>query len=454
MKVSSGALFVAFVPVIMASMFQKKTEKLLFWLLLSISVVIINYHIAPKGSLFALTQRVLMVTIGVCMAAQVFGHKTHKFLSPFMSMMLYILFMGVTSMMGWCWLVSELKLFLFMVIFFSFLGAVNQLGYDERVSSSRIRSIMLSFAIFFIFGSMALIPFPGITQMQAEAFLEAEALGIELKSLYCGLTNHSQCLGPVISAAGIVVMGDMLFSVKRGHRLYIALLLCCPYLLYKTSSRTGMGAFLLGVIFLVYLFIQSRGISSRWKSKVMSSTMVMVAILSMVIMASSSFSQGIQKFAAKSGDTYDANTEHILSSRMGLIEHSLYNFRQSPMIGNGFQVSERMIGMELNDFKKLLSAPIEKGVWITAVLEEAGALGWLLLVSIFTVCIVCSIQNRAYIGAACLFTILMINMGEFTMFSMSYSGGFSWAMVFMGLAMDIRRNKDEQSMKYGMMPRR
>ena len=37
----------------------------------------------------------------------------------------------------------------------------------------------------------------------------------------------------------------------------------------------------------------------------------------------------------------------------------------------------------------------------------------------------------------------MTNLGEFTFFSMSYSGGFCWAMVFVGLALDLRKMSDE-----------
>ena len=58
-------------------------------------------------------------------------------------------------------------------------------------------------------------------------------------------------------------------------------------------------------------------------------------------------------------------------------------------------------------------------------------------------CIVSSIKNRAYMGASCLFVCMLTNLGEFTFFSMSYTGGFVWAMVFVGLALDIRKMQDE-----------
>ena len=137
-------------------------------------------------------------------------------------------------------------------------------------------------------------------------------------------------------------------------------------------------------------------------------------------------------------------TESVISSRRGLIDYAMYNFKKSPIVGNGFQVSESMIGLKINDGAHILSAPIEKGVWVTAILEEGGIIGWMIFVAFLIVCIVKSLKQGAYIGASCLFLSTLTNLGEFTFFSMSYTGGFTWAMVFMGLAMDIRRIKDDE----------
>jgi len=91
----------------------------------------------------------------------------------------------------------------------------------------------------------------------------------------------------------------------------------------------------------------------------------------------------------------------------------------------------------------ILSAPIEKGVWVTAILEEGGIIGWIIFVMFLCACITKSIRRRAYIGASCLFVFTITNLGEFTFFSMSYAGGFCWAMVFVGLALDLRKMEDE-----------
>jgi len=82
---------------------------------------------------------------------------------------------------------------------------------------------------------------------------------------------------------------------------------------------------------------------------------------------------------------------------------------------------------------------------VTAILEEGGVIGWSIFVVFLLACIVKSIKRRAYIGASCLFVFMMTNLGEFSFFSMSYTGGFAWAMIFVGIALDLRKMGDENA---------
>ena len=192
--------------------------------------------------------------------------------------------------------------------------------------------------------------------------------------------------------------------------------------------------------------MNARGIRARWKSKVMT---VAMGILS-VLLIGAAFIPSLQTRAikfllkTKSEDVGPVTTERITSSRMGLVEESLRNFRKSPLIGNGFQVSESMKRQKSKGLA-VLSAPIEKGVWVTAVLEEGGVIGWCIFVCFLIASITTSIKRKAYLGASCLFVFMVSNFGEFSFFSMSYLGGFCWAMVFVGLALDMRKMGDENA---------
>ena len=440
MKVTNGSGYVIVIPMTFLGLISRKTESLFFWLLMSVCTIIVNGYVIPKNAVFAWSQRGLMLGLGVCMAVNVMAYPKHVVMRPYLGILVYIMFMGFSSAQGWCPIISYLKLVLFTVIYFSYFGVANQVGVNPSVSSMRVRSVMLTVSILFVLGSMALVPFPGLSQLKAEDFVDNPFR----TSLFMGMTNHSQCLGPVVSSISVVVFADLLFSIRKWDPLYLLILLCCPYLIYKTASRTGMGAYVLGMMFVAYLFMRVRGVGSRWKMRAMTAIMAVSFGLVLVVVCMPGFQESARKFLLKtSGDASNVTTETLMSSRQGLIDRSMYYFRKKPLLGNGFQVSESMQGLKINGMGSILSAPIEKGVWVSAVLEEGGIIGFLLFTGFLVNCMIISVKRRAYIGASCLFVCALTNLGEFTFFSMSYTGGFTWAMVFVGLALDVRKMKDE-----------
>ena len=443
MKATGGSGFVIVIPMVFYGLLSRKTESLFFWLLMSVCAIIANGYVIPKNAVFAWSQRGLMLSLGVCMALNVMAYPKHAVMKPYLGIIFYIVFMFFSSAQGWCPPISFLKLILFTVIYFSYFGVANQVGINPTVSSKHVRSVMLAVSLLFVVGSILLVPFPGLSQMKHDDFVDSPLA----TSLFMGMTNHSQCLGPVVSSISIVVFADLLFSVRKWDPLYLFILFCCPYLIYKTSSRTGMGAYVLGMMFVAYIFMRARGVGSRWKSRALTTVMIFSCGLILVLACLPRVQKSALRFLLKttSESPSAVTAEAVMSTRQALIDRSLYYFRKKPLLGNGFQVSEEMSSLKLKGVASVLSAPIEKGVWVSAVLEEGGIIGWLLFVWFLVVCIITSIKRRAYIGASCLFLSMLTNLGEFTFFSMSYTGGFTWAMVFVGLALDIRKMKDENA---------
>ena len=444
MRVTGGAGFAIVIPFVLYSALARKTEALFFWLLVAVCTLVVNPHLVPKGGAFSLMQRSVMLFLGCAMAINVMSYPLHGILRPYAGMIVYILFMALSSMQGWSPKISYLKLVLFTLVYFAYVGVSNQVGINPQVSSRRIRSVMLAIAIVFILGSVALVPFPGLAQMSAEDFELGKVDLANFTSLFMGMTSHSQCLGPIISVLGVILLGDLLFSIKKADPVYILMLCCCPYLVYLTSSRTGMGSYVLGQLFVLWVFMNARDQGTRWKSRVMTIAMVLLTSIIVIFAFVPSVQDKAAKFLMKTGndEAGPLTTEAITSSRMGKVEEALYNFRKSPLLGNGFQVSAEMKNQKHGGLA-ILSAPIEKGVWITAVLEEGGIIGCFIFSTFLVACITKSVKRHAYIGASCLFVITMTNLGEFTFFSMSYAGGITWAMVFVGLALDLRKMEDE-----------
>ena len=440
MKATGGAGFLLVVPLVLSTLMMRRADKLFFYILLTTAMLVANPNVVPKDVVFGISQRVLMMILGVVMSVQLLGSRLSRYTKPILGIFPYVLFMIIPSAMGWSPKISFLKLFLFTMIFLAYFGVANQAAQSRSLYGGVVRSEMLAVAIFFIAGSVALIPFPGIGQLRGDQFLDNP----NATSLFMGMTSQSQALGPAISALAVILLGDLLFSVKKPDKLYLALLLCCPILIYKTSSRTGMGSFLLGLGYVVWLFMRAKGIGSRWRGKVMSIATTVVLLCVLVVVAVPSVRSGAIRFALKvSGESKrELSAENVLSSRQGKIDECLANFHKKPLIGNGFQVSENM-AYNRDKGGLILSAPIEKGVWIYAVLEEGGAIGFVLFAGFLLFTIHTLAKRRCYIGAGCLFVCALTNLGEFTFFSMTYMGGFIWSMVFAGVAMDVQRIRQE-----------
>ena len=446
LKVSAGWGFAIIFPLMISAAVSDKPERLLFVLMLMITATIANPYFFPKSGGFGLMLRVAMMLLSLMMLTQIAGRRSSSTLKPLLLILVYVAYMIIPSAMGWQPLISFMKILLYVSVFLAYYGVTNRLVNHGRADSKKIRSVFLCVASFFIFGSILLIPFPGIGQMGAEEYLKALESGTPLLSLFKGMANHSQMLGPLAATFGTVLFADLVFSVRRKDKLYLALLACVPILIWKTSSRTAMGSLLAGVFFVLFFFMRARGVRIRWKSKVMGVVIGLFALLAIAVIAVPSARTSAMQFALKFGDVQEKGLtmENVTASRAGRWELSLYYFRKSPAFGNGFQVSEDMQRLKVDSLSRLVSAPVEKGTWVVAILEEGGALGMAIFVIFILVVMSHLLSRHAYIGASAFFVMLVVNLGEFTVFSMTAIGGLLWACVFIGVALDVTRMSEQE----------
>ena len=442
MKFSGGTGFVLVVPLFFFAIFNRKPTESFFYLLLTVATVMGNSHFFPKGTIYSLVNRVMLMSTGVMLFFATTGGRASPLAKPFFGLLAYLLVMCLSSAFGWCPGISFLKLLLFTTTYLAYLGVANQVMMSRGDDALKVRSVMLAFAGLFILGSLALVPFPSVGQMSGEEFEEAMKNGADITSLFKGMTSHSQSLGPCIASAATVICADMVFGARRWTKLHLVMLLVSPYLVYLTSSRTAMGSLIGGFGIVGWYAINARGLRQGWKRKIVSAGFTLFFLALLALVASSGVQQGVVRYALKHGDVRgtDVSLEQIMSTRRGLWTEGLRNFRESPLFGNGFQVSEEMKGIKVG--LSTMSAPIEKGVWISAVLEEGGLVGFIVFSAFLISVWIALSKHRAYIGLCAFFELLLTNMGEFTMFSLSYTGGFLWAMVFAGLVLDSVRLKE------------
>lgn len=448
-KLTGGASFALFAPVAIAAVATGKREQSFFWILMIVTVMVGNANLLPKGFVFTVTHRATLCILGMFGFMRMLGKRKNPQIAPLLLILPYAFYMIIPSLYGWMPAISGLKLFLFAMVYMSYFAVANDVAASGRSDMRKLRAIVLVFACMFIFGSVILTRFPGYALMNP---IEAERTGATV-SLFMGMTMNPQCLGPVVASLTAIIYCDMLFGIKRAHPLYLALLVCTPYLEYLTSSRTGMGTYLAGIIFVSWIFMRSRGIGigNNWKSKVTSGIMTTILILAFIVLCVPKVQQGISRFALKwtqeGASISDINITRIISSRQGLIDRALYNFKESPLIGNGFQVGEEMQYMAVDDWKQILTAPIEKGVWVTAILEEGGVIGMALFLLYAIGGGKGLAKRKSYTALSGLVVVLLTNLGEFTMFSMSYTGGFQLGMIFIGAALDGVRMRQLQDAK-------
>lgn len=437
-----GILFL--VPLIIGALSGNKTVDLFFYVLVLISMTMGNSILMPKGSLFGIAERSILAVLALVMTSRVVGRKHSPFVTPVLALLPYLLFMALTAFCGWCPYISFLKLFLFTVIFFAYYSVTNETLLAKQIDVGKIRASILSIAIFFLFGSILLIPFPSIGMMRAYDF----EMTRNYSSLFMGMTQHSQSLGPIAASIGILVLSDFLFSIRRADKLYIALLICVPVLVWYSHSRTAMGSLIAGCATILWLFSSSRGQSHAWKGKVNTAAFLLAIVLIGLFCLSDKVKVGIKNFALKFNEVDSASQnvslEEITATRQGLIDAAMVNFHKSPVFGNGFQVSEEMQMYSVtNGGLLVLSAPIEKGVWISAILEEGGVIGMILFLFFALSFIAVLNRRRAYTTISVFVAMLVSNLGEFSMFSMSYTGGMIWALIFVGMIVDATRIREE-----------
>lgn len=440
MKFSRGAGFVIVIPFTLMALFQNKVEKLLFWIMFTNMLVVTNDFFAPKGFVFSVGFRALLTGVGLYSVALFFSAKPSRLVMPLLAIFAYLFYIIIPSLQGWAPVVSTLKLVLFATTYMALAFISTKAQANRRLDMRQIRSFMLAFCIVYLFGSVLVYPVPSISLMNADELLRNGSVGT---SLYKGMTNHSQTLGVFVCCWMAFLLGDWFLNVQKKNMLYLGLALCGVFLVLKTSSRTAMGSLLVTVFFMAYNMMQARGIKSQWKSKVVSmlTTFFVLAAATVIVIPSArdAVARKATKWNKEDANAQNFTLERAVMSRAGLVEYSLYFWRLKPTIGWGFQVSPEVGEMERRSGGFVLSAPIEKGVWVTAILEEGGVFGEVIYVAYMLFAFFMLLSKRAYMGSTVFMLIHVSNLGEFTMFSMSGVGCIWYTVLFAALIFDAKR---------------
>ncbi len=252
-----------------------------------------------------------------------------------------------------------------------------------------------------------------------------------------GVLNQPQAFGPAMAVLGTWAAARM-FSEQKPSWWVIALLGVCIVVIMASEARTAGFSLVLGVGLSLLLSPIFAGRSFRSMTPGLRSRRVM-AMSFLVLVAGVAMApvigEKVHHYVTKSGraDAGDI-VEAYDDSRGALIRLMLQNVREHPFTGIGFGIGSIPGAMQIRYdplFHLPISAPVEKGVTPIAVMEELGVFG----AALFGWWIFMLLKGSARSGlvpfAVCL-AILLINMGEATLFSpggmgMLYLNVLAWA---------------------------
>ena len=443
MFVSKGMFAAVFPLIAMAALAQKRHDFLVLFTFVMTVVFNGNSTIVMISTVSGLAIRLAFFLMMFVMIGRMAAGMSNRYVSPLLGILPYITWETFVSAFGWCPIVSYLKLFLFFCIFIALYGVSCSAASSSVISGGRQRAFILSGVMFVIVGSVLVIPIPAIGMMRPDELIDAAAYGRDVLAFFKGILNHSQALGPVVSVLVVLAFCDMLFTVDRWSFPHLLIVFLGFVLIFKTSSRTALGTLLAGMGMAAWLLMRSRGVGQHWKGKVVSVMSMAMILFVCVVFCMPSIQRKAASFLLKFNEAEnfsELTMEEITSTRQGAVDLAMYNFRKKPFTGNGFQVDEEMSYVARRSFKEYLSAPVEKGVWISAVLEEGGVVGFILFTGFLLVAFFTFVSRRAYVAASILFTMAVVNLGEFTMFSMTSTGGVVWTAMFLATVMDAHRN--------------
>lgn len=395
------------------------------------------------GSILGISARLGMPLMTLAMIVAAASRRGRQGI-PLAGLWVYALVAFVSSIDGYAPMISYLKIINFVLFAVGIYVGTRNIDKDYQ-GLLQLRAFFFSFSVFIIIGSLALNyinPYAAHFQSAGwfagdvgagNAAVEARIVATGDAGLLCGVVNHSQCLGPTAACVAGWLLMDMLFIEKRFMVGHVVTLLFCPYVSYLTKSRTSLLA-LLVVFFMVVMYaVPKFRVAPILKRRIRSMMMTLLFLFILGGIGLEVTTGGVHKWLVKHNlnNEEEVSMQTLTASRMGLIEAGLYDFRQNPLLGKGFQVSYEHQFLNTKG-KLILSAPIEKGFLPTMILGETGVVGALVF-SIFLLVFYATCSRKQYYATLALFTTyLASNLGEATFFSPGGTGGPEWLISLVG----------------------
>jgi hypothetical protein len=257
-----------------------------------------------------------------------------------------------------------------------------------------------------------------------------------LSGRFRGVLGQPQLFGililPVLvwaTARAFLESPDTVHWVDKGFTL-----LGWPMAVLSASRTAVFAAVIALVVAAVYAFFFRRGVWQRL-ARVQTSRMRMalaaVTVMGMML-AAERLAVGLGRFVLK----YEAGSASLGSvaaamadTRLSLVQAQWANFRRNPWTGIGFGIPTEWgtLRSYAGGLGTVAAGSLhEKGVLVSAVLEETGVPGALLLLAFFWALALPVFRRGGYAAMVLFLTAVLVNFGEMVFFAAGASGVYVW----------------------------
>ena len=249
-----------------------------------------------------------------------------------------------------------------------------------------------------------------------------------------GILNHPQSYGPFAAPMTAWFTGLLLFRGRTSLYVVVGVMLGWVAI-YTSLARTAI--LMVGGGLLV---VASLGLlrSNSWKPQIVRASTCMSTIFLVTVMIGvalfnwSSIQREVTNFILK-GKPDKSIEASFENSRGFLIEQQIENFKDAPLTGIGFGVQSNPEGFADRIKRGPLGLPVgasvEKGFLPSAVLEETGIPGALIIIFVFGA-LMRPVWRRGSITAFwILLSSLIVNAGEMVFFSFGEKGLYFWLLI-------------------------
>ncbi|MEM7430118.1 MAG: O-antigen ligase family protein [Pseudomonadota bacterium] len=293
--------------------------------------------------------------------------------------------------------------------------------FSSRVDVERLQGWIFFWLAAIVFASVPLM-FTGLGY-----FVNAKG--------FQGILNHPQVFGLTMALTAAWVGGRML----RLRSFYTQDIVLAGFIMLFLLLSESRGAMLAASSGLIFSFVLAQ--SCRLKPVLTAfSNLRHKRVGFMLVCALFTGALFFDKVSNLVERTISKRTENTSiasafdASRGRLIEASMQNFYENPVLGIGFGVATKPeeLKVKRDPFLGLpISAPIEKGNMYSAMLEEVGFTGSLLFAGLLLT-LLGSIMRSGQLEMIWIFFVaLMVNVGEAVLFSPNGIGMLVWILVLM-----------------------